>query len=115
MKSTDKFLLGIVIGIVLLVIVSFVVTLTRPEPTYRAEDLPENVAHNYLLALQKKEYQRAYGYLSQELKNYPRSAERFAENIKDFSRRFDADEEVTLSVESAELTGIGYGGVGQER
>jgi hypothetical protein len=71
MKSTDKFLIGIVVGIVLLVVAAFVITLARPEPTYQVEGTPESVAHNYLLALQKEDYQRAYGYLSPTLKGYP--------------------------------------------
>ena len=104
MKSTDKFLIGIVVGIVLLVVAAFVVTLTRPEPTYQAEDTPEGVTHNYLLALQKKDYQRAYGYLSPTLKGYPVSAERFAENVEDYSWRFRLDTDTTLAVESAKVT-----------
>ena len=105
MKSTDKFLIGIVVGIVLLVVAAFVVTLTRPEPTYQAEDTPEGVAHNYLLALQKQDYQRAYGYLSPTLKGYPVSAERFAGNVEDSSWLFRLDTDTTLAVESARVTG----------
>ena len=41
MKSTDKFLIGIVVAIVLLIIAALAVTLTQPEPTYLAEDTPE--------------------------------------------------------------------------
>ena len=54
MKSTDKVLIAIVAGIILLIIVAFVVALAKPEPTYQAEDTPEGVAYNYLLALQRK-------------------------------------------------------------
>jgi hypothetical protein len=104
MKSTDKFLIGIVIGIVLLVVAAFVVTLTRPAPTYQAEDTPEGVTHNYLLALQKENYQRAYGYLSPTLKGYPVSAERFAEDVEGFSWVFRLDTDTTLAVESATVT-----------
>lgn len=105
MKSSDKFLVGIVVGIVLLIVAAFVVTLTRPEPTYQAEDSPEGVTHNYLLALQKQDYRRAYGYLSPTLEGYPASAERFAEDVGDSSYRFRLDEDTTLAVESARVTG----------
>ncbi|MDY7079053.1 MAG: hypothetical protein SXV54_19230 [Chloroflexota bacterium] len=105
MKSTDKFLVGIVIGIVLLVIVAFFVALTRPEPTYQAEDTPEGVAHNYLLALQKEDYARAHRYLSSTLDGYPASAEKFAEDVIDHSWSFRLDADITISVESARLTG----------
>jgi hypothetical protein len=104
MKSTDKFLIGIVVGIVLLVVAAFVVTLTRPEPTYQAEDTPEGVAHNYLLALQKEDYQRAYGCLSPALKGYPISVEKFAEDVEDRSWLFRLDTDTTLAVESARVT-----------
>jgi hypothetical protein len=105
MKTTDKVLIGIVAGIILLVIVALVVTLTRPEPTYQAEDTPEGVAHNYLLALQIEEYERAYGYLSPTLAGYPASAERFVEHIHDNAWRFRLNTDATLSVESSKITG----------
>lgn len=104
MKSTDKFLIGIVVGIVLLVVAAFVVTLTRPEPTYQAEDTPEGVAHNYLLALQEGNYRRAYGYLSPTIKGYPVSAERFAEDVEDYPWQFRMDTDTALAVESARVT-----------
>ncbi len=105
MKSTDKFLIGIVAGIVLLIVVALVVTLTRPEPRYQVEDTPEGVAHNYLLALQKEEYERAYGYLSPTLKGYPASPDKFAEHVQDDSRRFRLDTDTTLSIKSTTVTG----------
>ena len=103
MKTTDKVLIGIVVGIVLLIVVALVVTLTQP--TYQAENTPEGVTHNYLLALQKEEYERAYGYLSPTLEGYPASVEEFAEHIHDDSRRFRLDTDTTLSVGSARITG----------
>jgi len=105
MKSTDKFLIGIVVGIILLVVAAFVVTLTRPEPTQQAEDSPEGVAHNYLLALQEQDYQCAYGYLSPTLKGYPISAEMFAEDVEGSSWHFRLDADTTLAVASARVTG----------
>ncbi len=105
MKSTDKVLIAIVAGIVLLIVVALVVTLTRPEPIYQAEDTPEGVAHNYLLALQKEEYGRAYGYLASTLKGYPVSTEEFTEHVQDNSWRFRLNTDTTLSVESTKITG----------
>lgn len=105
MKSTDRFLIGIVVGIVALVIAAFVVTLTRPEPTYQPEDTPEGVAHNYLLALHKEDYERAYGYLSPTLDGYPASVDEFADAITDYSWRFRLDTDTTLAVESSRAVG----------
>ena len=104
MKSTDKVLIGIVAGIILLIVVAFVAALAKPEPAYQAEDTPEGVAHNYLLALQKEEYGRAYGYLSPSIKGYPASLEKFVKHIHSNSWRFRLDTHTTLSVESAKVT-----------
>ncbi|MCP4539936.1 MAG: hypothetical protein GY832_22580 [Chloroflexi bacterium] len=105
MKSTDRFLVGIVVGIVALVIVAFVVTLVRPEPTYQAEDSPEGVAHNYLLALQQGEYERAYGYLSPTLTGYPASVDEFVDVVTDYSWQFRLDADTTLAIELARVVG----------
>ena len=82
-KATDRFLLGIVLGIVILVAVAFGVAFLRPEPVYRAEDTPEGVVHNYLLAFQREELERAYGYLSPDIPGYPPSAEDFIAFVRD--------------------------------
>jgi len=106
MKSSDKFLLAIVVGIVLLVLVAFVVVLARPEPTYQAEDTAGGVAHNYLLALQQEDYGRAYGYLSPSLVRYPASPADFAEQVADSRWRFPHnDDEVSLAVLSEKVVG----------
>jgi len=46
MKITDKFLIGSVAGVILLVSVAFAVAFLRPKPTYQSDDTPEGVAHN---------------------------------------------------------------------
>lgn len=83
MKNTDKILIGIVIGIVLLVMVAFVITLTKPAEVYQPEDTPEGVVHNYLLALKIEDYERAHGYLSPELPFYPESVDAFIIDVRD--------------------------------
>ena len=69
----DKFLIGIVVGIVLLVIVALVVVMSRSPGSeeYIADNTPEGVVHNYFLAMQRKEYEKAYGYLSDDLASKP--------------------------------------------
>jgi hypothetical protein len=79
MHRTDKFLLSIVAGIVLLVAAGFALMLLRPKPGYLADDTPAGVANNYLLALQREDYERAYRYLSPELPGYPPDAATFGE------------------------------------
>jgi hypothetical protein len=70
MKNTDKFLLAIVVGVVLLIVVAFAVVFTRPKPAYQSDDTPAGVVHNYLFALQEGNYERAYSYLSPSLDGY---------------------------------------------
>ena len=107
MKKTDKLLIGIVAGILLLVLVAFGVALTRPKPTYQAEDKPEGVAFNYLFALQQGDQERAYGYLSPTIKGYPRTAEKFRDQIRNYSWNFRGLEDVstTLEVDSVDVSG----------
>jgi hypothetical protein len=103
MKTSDKFLVGMVIGIVLLVIVALVVTLTRQETTYQSDETPEGVVQNYILALQKRDDEKAYGYISPKLKGYPPTLDHFIEDID--NRCWDCDNITgsTFSVEPARI------------
>ncbi len=69
----DKFLIGIVAGIVLLVVVAVTMVLLRSpnQEEYMADDTPAGVVHNYFLAIQRKDYEKAYGYLSDDLEAKP--------------------------------------------
>jgi len=61
----DRFLTGILIGIGLLVVLALTVFFTRKgSQTYIAEDAPEGVVHNYVVAVLEKDYEKAYGYLA---------------------------------------------------
>jgi hypothetical protein len=104
MKGPDRFLLIIVGAIVVLVIVAFVVVLVRPKPEYRPEDSAEGVAHNYLLALQKGDYERAYGYLNPTINNYPGNVDQFVEDIDRRSYSFGLNRDSTLDIMSARKT-----------
>lgn len=65
MKS-DRFLNWIVVGILLLVILSLVIYFTRQQALeYGEESSPEGVVKNYVIALLKADYARAYGYLKE--------------------------------------------------
>jgi hypothetical protein len=105
MKSPDKFLMGIIIGVVVLLAVVFGVILTRPAEEYQAEDTPEGLAHNYLLALQYEDYQRAYSYLSPSLSGYPKSPIEFKRAVERDRWRFRTDSSISMTVESSELLG----------
>jgi len=61
----DRFLTGILVGIGVLVVVALAVFFTRKDTqTYVAEDTPEGVVHNYVLAVLNMDYEKAYGYLA---------------------------------------------------
>ena len=62
----DRFLTGILVGIGLLVVVALAVFFTRKDSqTYIPDNTPDGVVHNYVVALLKKDYEKAYGYLAE--------------------------------------------------
>ena len=107
MKSTDRFLIGIVAGVVVLVVVVLALALLRPnQPTYQPDGTPEGVAHNYMLALQLAEYERAYDYLLPALPGYPDSLDAFQRDVEDHRWSFDYDsDDVSLAIESVDISG----------
>ena len=71
----DRFLIGILIGIGVLVVAALAVFFTRSDTqTYGSEDTPEGVTHNYVVAILNKDYEKAYTYLA-ELDNKPTYAQ----------------------------------------
>jgi hypothetical protein len=61
----DRFLIGILIGIGLLVVAALTLFfMRRGEAQYTAENNPQGIIQNYVLALQKKDFEKAYGYLA---------------------------------------------------
>ncbi|MCL4263436.1 MAG: hypothetical protein KJ069_09480 [Anaerolineae bacterium] len=99
MQGSNKFLFGIVFGVVLLVIVAFSVVLLRPEPTYQDDSTPEGAAHNYLLALQQGDFERAYQYLPTTFK-YPTDADNLADDARQNSWLFETGGDYALAVDS---------------
>jgi hypothetical protein len=84
----DRFLVGILIFIGLLVIAALVLFFVRQDvQVYSADDTPEGVIRNYALALQKQDFQRAYGYLADEdnKPTYEAFRRAFLTNILDVS------------------------------
>ena len=91
----DKFLIGIVIGIVLLVVIALASVMVRGRGSeeYVADDTPAGVARNYFLAIQQRDFEKAYGYLSDTLESKP--------ELDDFIREMDdaaRNSEMTLQV-----------------
>lgn len=62
----DRFLLGILIFVGLLVVLSLALFFVRREVrNYRPGDSPADVVYNYALAIQKGDFERAYSYLAE--------------------------------------------------
>jgi len=67
----DRFLIGILVGIGLLVLAALAVFFTRHQQVeYMPDGRPEDAVHNYVLAVMNKDYERAYSYLA-DLKDKP--------------------------------------------
>lgn len=85
--KNDRFLIGIVLGILLLVIIAVLVVMTRSQTEeYIADDTPAGVVHNYFLALQRQDYDKAHSYLSDELKAKP-DLDQFITSVDNFNNR----------------------------
>lgn len=104
MHGSNKFLFSMVMGVILLVIVAFSVVLLRPETTYQDDSTAGGAAHNYLLALQQEDYERAYQYIPTAYK-YPTDANDLADNVHQENWRFENGNEFSLAVESAKPRG----------
>jgi hypothetical protein len=84
--KNDKFLIGIVIGAVLLVVVAIILVLARGQrEDYIVDDNPTGIVHNYFLAIQRKEFERAYDYLSDDLESKP-DLDEFIRTVDENSR-----------------------------
>jgi hypothetical protein len=68
----DRFLIGILIFIAILVIAALTIFFVRQDTTatYQPDDTPEGVVYNFALAIQSKDVERAYAYLA-DLENKP--------------------------------------------
>ena len=63
--KNDRFLNGIVSGIGILILIALVLFFIRQQQAeYRPNDTPNNVVHNYILALLKQDYEQAFTYLA---------------------------------------------------
>lgn len=104
MKSLDKFILGIIGAVTLLVLIAFTVAFFQPKPTYQSDATAEGVAHNYLFALKQNDFVRAYGYLSPQLKGYPESVEAFENDIRTNRWNFGKGENTQPTLEVLSTT-----------
>jgi hypothetical protein len=97
----DRFLVGILIGIGVVVIAAVALfILRRGEARYAPDNTPEGIIQNYVLALQKKDFEKAYSYLS-EGKNKPD----FASFREFFITSFESYNRAGLTFGTKSITG----------
>jgi hypothetical protein len=97
----DRFLSGILIGIAVLIVAALAIFFTRQnQAAYVSDQTPEGVVHNYVLAVLKKDYQKAYGYLA-DLDNKPT----FEEFRKAFAVGSLNPSNIGIKVGAADITG----------
>jgi len=85
----DRFLIGILIGIGVLVIAALALFfLRRGEAQYTAETTPQGNIQNYILSLQKKDFEKAYSYLAEAegKPEFGRFRESFISNYDSYNR-----------------------------
>jgi len=104
MDNRDRFLWVIVGGALALVIAGIVSVafVGRQGQEFLPDDTPEGVVHNYFLALQNGEYDRAYGYLSDSLEKKP-SASEFAAQLRRMTDFPSGERSIGMKVEGVRL------------
>ena len=107
MKGTDKYLIVLVIGILLVTVVAVVVVAQRPGlERYQPDNTPEGVVFNYLLALQQSDYERAYGYLSPDLPRGPADVEQMVDDLGwQLNGLQDSQNHPSLSIDTSRAVG----------
>jgi hypothetical protein len=100
-SPSDKFLLAIIAGVVLIIIIAFVVVSRRPEPQFQAQNTPEGVVHDYLLALQLGDYETAFNQLSPQIA-YPASVNEFYDSLRENPWEFTVSDNYSQVIESSE-------------
>ena len=98
----DRFLLYILIGIGALVALALALFFLRGDAalTYGADDTPEGVAHNYIVAVIQRDYEKAYSYLAE--KPGKPTLEQFRQS---FLQNYVNPDNVAVDIGSAELNG----------
>jgi hypothetical protein len=67
----DRFLMGILAGIGVLIVIALVLFFARQDTReYKTDDSPSSVVFNYVLAVTNKDYEKAYSYLA-DIENKP--------------------------------------------
>lgn len=102
----DRFLTGILIGIGVIVVVALTLFFIRKgDFNYTSDSTPEGTMRNYVLALQKRDYEKAYSYLVDgELKpDFRTFDENIRSNYDTYSRSGVTLENTTIKDDTASI------------
>ncbi len=91
----DRFLIGILVGIgLLIVMVVGVFFMRQTSQDYIDDTTPDGVVHNFFLAIHQENYGRAIGYLA-DGENKPSMTEFRANLLRDYDRSYVAGVQIT--------------------
>jgi hypothetical protein len=97
----DRFLLIILAGIGLLVVSAIVLFVIRQNSqTYGPEDTPEGVLRNYILAINREDYAKAYSYLP-DIETKP-DYDKFQQQM---NSKMDSINQTALKIMSIDISG----------
>lgn len=97
----DRFLNGILLGIAVFILLALAVFfIRRDDLVYVDEATPQGVVQNYIVALQKRDYEKAYTYLA-DLENKP-TYQQFRES---FFNNYDSPTGVGVEILQTETSG----------
>lgn len=101
----DRFLTGILAGIGVLVLLALILFFIRDRNVNYVDDTtPAGVVQNYTLALQRRDYERAYSYLASSSGAEPVTMERFLQHFSSYGG--DEAARTTIEIgETIELSG----------
>lgn len=101
----DRFLIGILAGIGVLVVLSLAIYFARRGGLeYGPEDTPEGVVQNFVVALQQRDYERAYSYVA-SIQNKP--------DLPRFTAPFVNFQDGDVSLTGVEITSTSVAADGQ--
>lgn len=111
----DRFLTGILLGIAVLILLALVVFFTRKDDlVYVDESTPQGVVQNYIVAVQKRDYEKAYAYLAdlEDKPTYGQFRESFFNNYVSPS---GTGVEILQTETSGDLATVGLGIIYNQR
>lgn len=107
MSTSDRFLVTAVAAILVIGAVALALAAGRRGPSYREGTAPEDIVHNYILALEREDYEVALAQLSPDLPWRPASGDDLYDQIRAAPWGFPAesDQRVGYAVLDARVRG----------